>query len=166
MYKKISVMFAISVLTGCAGMNSDFENATPAKDSGYWLQQAEDMTSNNGNTDKIGSVGGRVDVKHYRLLNVRNIRLPLKYITSTQFNNFNNLDDGKNDIEPKFSSSSSDLTNSKTDIGYPFRTGENVGRVWFAPYVSPDDNAHLGELVYFVTKKTQWDALEPIKGGK
>lgn len=58
MYKKISVMLAMSVLTGCAGMNSDFEHTIPAKDSGYWLQQADDMTNPNM-TNKSGSpVGG------------------------------------------------------------------------------------------------------------
>jgi len=53
MYKKISLIFAVSVLTGCAGMNSDFEHAIPAKDSGYWLQQADDMTNPNAG----GSLG-------------------------------------------------------------------------------------------------------------
>ena len=30
MHKKFSVMFILMTLTGCAGMNSDFEHGTPA----------------------------------------------------------------------------------------------------------------------------------------
>ena len=64
MYKKISLIFAVSVLTGCAGMNSDFEHTIPAKDSGYWLQQADDMTNPNAGgslgMNKTGLGGGEL----------------------------------------------------------------------------------------------------------
>ncbi|MBL2231139.1 hypothetical protein ELI96_29770, partial [Klebsiella pneumoniae] len=40
-----------------------------------------------------------------------------------------------------------------------FRTPDNLVRVWIAPYVSPDDNAHMGEIVYSVAKKAEWNGI-------
>lgn len=174
MYKKISLMFALSVLTGCAGMNSDFEHAIPAKDSGYWLQQADDMTNPNaggsGAVNKIGLGSGRVDVKQYRLINTSSIRLPVKVVGTIQPTNNNNV---KDEFEPVSISYHPTTSNSDCALKYcypepnrPFRRDDSVSRVWLAPYVSPDDNAHLGEIVYFVTKKSQWANVEQNQGGK
>lgn len=160
MYKKISLIFAVSVLTGCAGMNSDFEHAIPAKDSGYWLQQADDMTNPNAGgslgMNKTGLGGGRVDVKQYRLINTSSIRLPVKVVGTVQPNAKDNV---KDEFEPVSISYHPTTSNSDCTLKYcypepnrPFRRDDSVSRVWLSPYVSPDDNAHLGEIVYFVTK--------------
>lgn len=178
MYKKISLMFAVSVLTGCAGMNSDFEHAIPAKDSGYWLQQADDMTNPSAggslsmNKTGLGIGGGRVDVKQYRLINTNSIRLPLKVVGVAQPNQNDNVKDEFEPVSisyhPSTSTSSSDCTLKYCypEPNRPFRRDDSVSRVWVAPYVSPDDNAHLGEIVYFVTKKSQWANVEQNQGGK
>lgn len=176
MYKKISLMFAVSVLTGCAGMNSDFEHAIPAKDSGYWLQQADDMTNPNAggnsgmNKTGLGVGGGRVDVKQYRLINTSSIRLPVKVVGTIQPTNNDNV---KDEFEPVSISYHPTTSNSDCSLKYcypepnrPFRRDDSVSRVWLSPYVSPDDNAHLGEIVYFVTKKSQWANVEQNQGGK
>ena len=174
MYKKISLIFAVSVLTGCAGMNSDFEHAIPAKDSGYWLQQADDMTNPNAGgslgMNKTGLGGGRVDVKQYRLINTSSIRLPVKVVGTVQPNAKDNV---KDEFEPVSISYHPTTSNSYCTLKYcypepnrPFRRDDSVSRVWLAPYVSPDDNAHLGEIVYFVTKKSQWANVEQNQGGK
>ena len=174
MYKKISLIFAVSVLTGCAGMNSDFEHATPAKDSGYWLQQADDMTNPNAGgslgMNKTGLGCGRVDVKQYRLINTSSIRLPVKVVGTVQPNVNDNV---KDEFEPVSISYHPTTSNSDCTLKYcypepnrPFRRDDSVSRVWLAPYVSPDDNAHLGEIVYFVTKKSQWANVEQNQGGK
>lgn len=174
MYKKISLIFAVSVLTGCAGMNSDFEHAIPAKDSGYWLQQADDMTNPNAGgslgMNKTGLGGGRVDVKQYHLINTSSIRLPVKVVGTVQPNAKDNV---KDEFEPVSISYHPTTSNSDCTLKYcypepnrPFRRDDSVSRVWLSPYVSPDDNAHLGEIVYFVTKKSQWANVEQNQGGK
>ena len=168
MYKKISLIFAVSVLTGCAGMNSDFEHAIPAKDSGYWLQQADDMTNPNAGgslgMNKTGLGGGRVDVKQYRLINTSSIRLPVKVVGTVQPNANDNVKDEFEPVSisyhPTNSSSECTLKYCYPEPNRPFRRDDSVSRVWLAPYVSPDDNAHLGEIVYFVTKKSQWANVE------
>lgn len=151
MYKKISLIFAVSVLTGCAGMNSDFEHAIPAKDSGYWLQQADDMTNPNAGgslgMNKTGLGGGRVDVKQYRLINTSSIRLPVKVVGTVQPNAKDNV---KDEFEPVSISYHPTTSNSDCTLKYcypepnrPFRRDDSVSRVWLSPYVSPDDNAHF-----------------------
>ena len=174
MYKKISLIFAVSVLTGCAGMNSDFEHAIPSKDSGYWLQQADDMTNPNAGgslgMNKTGLGGGRVDLKQYRLINTSSIRLPVKVVGTVQPNANDNVKDEFEPVSisyhPTNSSSECTLKYCYPEPNRPFRRDDSVSRVWLAPYVSPDDNAHLGEIVYFVTKKSQWANVEQNQGGK
>lgn len=176
MHKKIGVMFAMSVLTGCAGMNSDFEHTIPAKDSGYWLQQADDMTNSNmmnKSGSPIGVMTGRVDVKQYHLINMYGIRLPIKNISAPQVQqNDHEKDIFEPPINVRLSSATSTQDQMNCNIKFcypepmnPLRRDDHVSRVWIAPYVSPDDNAHLGEIVYFVTKKSQWAGLEK-QGGK
>jgi len=155
-------------------MNSDFEHAIPAKDSGYWLQQADDMTNPNAGgslgMNKTGLGGGRVDVKQYRLINTSSIRLPVKVVGTVQPNAKDNV---KDEFEPVSISYHPTTSNSDCTLKYcypepnrPFRRDDSVSRVWLSPYVSPDDNAHLGEIVYFVTKKSQWANVEQNQGGK
>ncbi|GJI56957.1 type IV conjugative transfer system protein TraV [Rodentibacter sp. JRC1] len=178
MYKKMGAMLMVSILTGCAGMNSDFEHNIPAKDSGYWLQQADDMTNPNminQGTGNIGFMGGRVDVKQYRLINTNAIRLPIKNINTAPFPVQKTADNVKDEFEPIQISYKPTASSNTVDCnqkycypepGTPFRRDDSVSRVWIAPYVSPNDNAHLGEIVYFVTKKSQWSGIEESKGGK
>ena len=45
MMKMIAILSTTTLMVGCSGLNSEFEHSIPAKDSGYWLQQADDMTS-------------------------------------------------------------------------------------------------------------------------
>lgn len=171
MYKKFSLPFMVIFLTGCAGMNSDFEHTTPAKDSGYWLHQADDMTSNSSNLNEGYYRNYYVDVTHYRLLDTGNIRLPLKSINrnAVTVTNEQNSSENIERIHLDFDAGIATRRN-ECSIRYcypepnnPFRRSDDVSRVWIAPYVSPDDNAHLGEVVYFVTKKSQWAGIEEGK---
>ena len=152
MYKKISLIFAVSVLTGCAGMNSDFEHAIPAKDSGYWLQQADDMTNPNAGgslgMNKTGLGGGRVDVKQYRLINTSSIRLPVKVVGTVQPNAKDNV---KDEFEPVSISYHPTTSNSDCTLKYcypepnrPFRRDDSVSRVWLSPYVLCNKKITMG----------------------
>lgn len=122
------------------------------------------------NKTGLGVGGGRVDVKQYRLINTSSIRLPLKVVGTIQPTNNDNV---KDEFEPVSISYHPTTSNSDCTLKYcypepnrPFRRDDSVSRVWLSPYVSPDDNAHLGEIVYFVTKKSQWANVEQNQGGK
>ena len=169
MYKKFSVVFVLMTLTGCAGMNSDFEHGTPAKDSGYWLQQADDMTNPKlMNQTHSNFTGANIDVRQYRLINTGGLRLPLKQLNLLINPNFS--EDRKETSEPMnitYGGAAPIISTVNCDAKYcypepnsPFRQEDSVSRVWLSPYVSPDDSVHLGEVVYFVTKKSKWIGVE------
>lgn len=80
MMKMIAILSTTTLMVGCSGLNSEFEHSIPAKDSGYWLQQADDMTSTGKDglvNPQIGS-SSYVNVKEYKLINTGNLRLPVK----------------------------------------------------------------------------------------
>lgn len=169
--KKLCVLLSIG-LTGCAGMNTEFENAIPAKDSGFWLQQADEMGNiNNGDSKSddiaIGS-SSYVDVKKYKLLDTGNIRLPVKMLNTDlpDFQQNNSNSNFQGNVVSGFESSLSDFCSAKNcypEPSSPLRKSEQTARMWLAPYVSPDNNAHLGEIVYFIAKQPTWSGIEKDK---
>ena len=187
--KKTLIIAISTLLSGCAGMNSEFEFNKPATDSGYWMQQADEMT--NGSPESLNNAGknsnAKVDIKSYKLMNISNITLPIKfsYAQPTRSQPINNVVERdkktllksqsipmNNEIKP-----TTIITNVPTnninqgytncsqkrcyqEIAEPIMTPDKVQRVWFAPYVSPDNNVHIGEVVYFVSDKSHWYGME------
>lgn len=172
---RLPILFcSAAVLTGCAGLNSEFEHSIPAKDSGYWLQQADDMTSKGSDNSKASAVVGSssyIDVKQYKLINTGNLKLPVKMIPNVVEANAPLVTEQKNIFTPITASSGSDIRYEPYDShcskkycypepNAPFREQDRVYRVWLAPYLSPDNNVHLGEIVYFIAKPSKWAGVE------
>lgn len=188
--KKTLIVTISILLSGCAGMNSEFEFNKPATDSGYWMQQADEMT--NGSPESLNSsLSGnstKVDIKSYKLMNIGNITLPIKFVNEQrqtfQPNNQITEHDKKtllkahsipmrDEVRPNINNTSVSTTNNLNsgytncsqkrcyqEIAEPIMTPDKVQRVWFAPYVSPDNNVHIGEVVYFVSDKSHWYGME------
>lgn len=74
--RKIAVAMMTVLLSGCAGMNSDFEFDKPAKDSGIWMAEADDMTVSKSSVN--GERNTHISLEGYRLLNTGNIRLDVQ----------------------------------------------------------------------------------------
>ncbi|TNH04042.1 type IV conjugative transfer system lipoprotein TraV [Testudinibacter sp. TR-2022] len=151
------------LLTGCAGMNSEFEFSTPAKDSGYWMQQADEMTGDESGVGKkqspFAGLSQPVNLNSYKLLNLNNIRLSVKSLNDKEtaaLHKYYNI----TMIEEKPFDPYCDTDMCYPEPQPPFRMSDTVLRTWIAPYVSPDNNAHLGEVVYFVTKQSRWQGIE------
>ncbi len=171
---KILNIVGVSVLlTGCAGMNSEFDHAIPAKDSGYWMQQADDMTTDGhlgSKNQAVVSPTAFINIKDYKLIDTGNLRLPVKTVNSYVANvsampssNVPHLSfDGVN-IESGMNQPICSLKYCYPEPNNPWRETDRIARVWLAPYVSPDNNVHLGEIVYYVTKKSQWAGVEEGK---
>lgn len=172
MMKMIAILSTTTLMVGCAGLNSEFEHSIPAKDSGYWLQQADDMTG----TGKDGSVNPQVgsssyvNVKEYKLINTGNLRLPVKIqgeaevaqgnvVETTQTTSYNST------IRYEVYDNNCTARFCYPEPSSPFREQDRISRVWLAPYLSPDNNVHLGEIVYFIAKPSTWSGIEP-DGGK
>lgn len=171
MYKISTIVCVSALLTGCAGMNTEFEHNEPAKDSGYWLQQADEMSGNMGKEGSNKAIGGTsfVNVRDYKLINTGNLRLPVKvfnaYIPKT-FNTDNQVATN-DDVTVTFGNGGNTYDNSTCSVQFcypepsnPLRKTDNISRMWLAPYVSPDNNVHLGEIVYFINKSSEWAGIE------
>lgn len=176
MYKFSTIVCASALLVGCTGLNSEFEHNKPAKDSGYWLQQADEMSNDslpqNLGENNVGVSGSAfVNVHDYKLITTGNLRLPVKSLDSYSSTTFKSGVSGvaPNDDAVTFSQSNHvyDTTCSARycypEPTTPLRESERVSRMWLAPYVSPDNNVHLGEIVYFITKSSQWSGVEESK---
>ncbi|HGJ5854738.1 TraV family lipoprotein, partial [Arsenophonus nasoniae] len=48
------------------------------------------------------------------------------------------------------------------EVTAPSRQAERITRAWIAPYVSPDEVVHTGEVVYFVTTSSTWANVEKV----
>ncbi|HAZ4153460.1 TPA: type IV conjugative transfer system lipoprotein TraV [Escherichia coli] len=172
--RKIVVAMMTVLLSGCAGMNSEFEFDKPAKDSGIWMAEADDMT-----VSKVSANGDRnnhISLEGYRLLNTGNIRLDVQPAMTPGYSGSVpgypiSVTPSRSGTVFKHSASytiSGFARNSGVNCNAPrcypepssaFRTPDNLVRVWIAPYVSPDDNAHMGEIVYSVAKKAEWNGI-------
>lgn len=178
MYKISTIVCVSALLTGCAGMNTEFEHNQPAKDSGYWLQQADEMTGNgstgspDGKMDNVIGGSSLVNMRDYKLINTGNLRLPVKVFNAyapTTFNHENKVATN-DDITVTFGNGGNTYDNSVCSMRFcypepanPLRESDQIARMWLAPYVSPDNNVHLGEIVYFITKSSQWAGVEEGK---
>ncbi|NNH97766.1 type IV conjugative transfer system lipoprotein TraV [Pasteurella multocida] len=188
MNKKILLLSLSIFLTGCAGMNTEFEHAIPAKDSGYWLQQADEMTNPNSAGSAAGKKSGlnvtnmtlsnssQFDITQYKLINLPNILLNVKSAEETKYKNIGgriaSIEIKETKVKQPFPKTQAVLEQEfnasricNTQYCYPepnspFRESERVARVWIAPHVAPNNDAHLGEVVYFVTKPSKWFGVE------
>ncbi|MDR7345395.1 conjugal transfer pilus assembly protein TraV [Pantoea alhagi] len=167
------------MLSGCAGMNEDFEFDKPAKDSGVWMSQADDMSaSSSGNapaaTVPNGFTGAGIRLDDYRLIDTGNIRLDPQ--TDAQARH-SGLNDGmpvrvaSSDAVRPFTRENGVLRTATNQNAYcssahcfpepaaAFRRPDGVARIWIAPYVSPDNNVHMGEVIYSVSSHGDWSGI-------
>lgn len=153
-------------------MNTEFEHSVPAKDSGYWLQQADEMSNDNGNTGNKSNVtigaSSYVDITKYKLIDTNNIRLPIKAVDIAPVQATGGIqpmpvtDTFGSSYDPSnvpFASMCG-VRQCYPEPASPMRETDRVSRVWLAPYISPDNNVHLGELVYFISRQSNWAGIE------
>ncbi|PAV10519.1 type IV conjugative transfer system protein TraV [Arsenophonus sp. ENCA] len=173
---RIGLISGIVLLSGCAGMNSEFEFGKPAKDSGYWMSEADAMT--NTASYSVSQHKGEVvksakgfNLSAYRLIQLNPMQTAVTLLTERPQNISNPLLPS-----PAKNLSSRWLTNNVTvqspaacpaspclsEISAPSRQAERITRVWIAPYVSPDEVVHTGEVVYFVTTPSTWVNVEKV----
>ncbi|MEM8194021.1 type IV conjugative transfer system lipoprotein TraV [Morganella morganii] len=193
--KKILLFVLPLFLSGCAGMNSDFEFSKPAKDSGYWMQQADEMTNSDSGSPAVSAVNAgdsnKFNLRQYKLINVGNIQLPVKFVAQQPAGGYRPVQDspvrsqsfamnnrpaitpdgnrndsvnrtvsGQTPVSRTTASSVCSQQRCYQEAAAPFVTPDKIQRVWIAPYVSPDNNVHIGEIVYFVSEDSHWFGME------
>ncbi|WGM08837.1 type IV conjugative transfer system lipoprotein TraV [Arsenophonus nasoniae] len=172
---RIGLISGIVLLSGCAGMNSEFEFGKPAKDSGYWMSEADEMTNTASYSvaqhkgEAVKSAKG-FTLSAYRLIQLNPMHTAVTFLTERAISANN-----PNSMKVK-SPASRWLTNNFTaqspaacpaspclgEVTTPSRQAERVTRAWIAPYVSPDEVVHTGEVVYFVTTPSTWANVEKV----
>ncbi|WP_157032578.1 TraV family lipoprotein [Erwinia typographi] len=178
--RSVIVCLLALVLTGCAGMNGDFEFDKPAKDSGIWMSQADDMSAGASRNAPAGAaataVAGGISLEQYRLMDTGDIRLDVQPVISGQPVSVASpapivlRTDGTSGVRPftqvnnqRYVSRDAPATCNALhcwpEPSSAFRKPDGVERIWIAPYVSPDNNAHMGEVIYTVSGPSDWNGI-------
>ncbi|WP_334473177.1 type IV conjugative transfer system lipoprotein TraV [Arsenophonus sp. PmNCSU2021_1] len=172
---RVWIITSIVLLSGCAGMNSEFEFGKPAKDSGYWMSEADEMTDTASHStaqhkvEVVKSAKG-FNLSAYRLIQLNPMQTAVTLLTERPQNINNPLRSPAKNLSSRW------LTNNVTaqssavcpaspclgEISAPSRQSERITRAWIAPYVSPDEVVHTGEVVYFVTTPSSWANVEKL----
>ncbi|WP_215845006.1 TraV family lipoprotein [Candidatus Pantoea bituminis] len=174
------IISALAVmLSGCAGMNSDFEFDKPAKDSGVWMSQADDMSAgSSGNAPSAASAAGGftgagIRLDDYRLIDTGTIRLdpqteapagrgslsegvPLR-VVNTGVRPFTRENGVLRPVARQTVYCSA--AHCFPEPAAAFRRPDGVARIWIAPYVSSDNNVHMGEIIYSVSSHGDWNGI-------
>ncbi|HGJ5885115.1 TraV family lipoprotein [Arsenophonus nasoniae] len=163
------------MLSGCAGMNSEFEFGKPAKDSGYWMSEADAMTDTAShspaqhNGEVVKSATG-FNLSAYRLIQLNNLPPAVTLLTWQPQNTKKPLRSPAKNLSSRWLTNSVTVQSSTTcpaspclsETSAPSRQSERITRAWIAPYVAPDDVVHAGEVVYFVTTPATWANVEKV----
>lgn len=176
----LAVSALAMMLGGCAGMNSDFEFDKPAKDTGVWMSQADDMSAgSSGNTPAAASgttgfTGAGIRLDDYRLIDTGTIRLdpqaevpgsqnayregiPLRLGATAEVRPFTR----ENDVLRTRANQTAycSAAHCFPEPAAAFRRPDGVARIWIAPYVSPDNSVHMGEVIYSVSSHGDWNGI-------
>lgn len=176
----LSVCALAMLLSGCAGINGDFEFDKPAKDTGVWMSQADDMSAgSSGNTPAAASgpggfTGAGIRLDDYHLIDTGTIRLDPQ--TEAQAGRLSLSESipvrvaSSGAVRP-FTRENGVLRTTASQTAYcsaahcfpepsaAFRRPDGVARIWIAPYVSPDNSVHMGEVIYSVSSHSDWSGI-------
>lgn len=176
----LTVCALAMMLGGCAGMNSDFEFDKPAKDTGVWMSQADDMSAgSSGNapaaaSGTAGFTGAGIRLDDYRLIDTGTIRLdPQAEVPGGHSGDRESIPlrlGASGEVRP-FTRENGVLRTTTNQTAYcsaahcfpepsaAFRRPDGVARIWIAPYVSPDNSVHMGEVIYSVSSHGDWNGI-------
>ncbi len=170
--KKLLILCTMaSLLAGCAGVNSEFEFDKPAKDSGIWMSQADDLSAT---ASRNAPAGGGISLDQYRLMDTGDIRLDVQPEVETLpglvadsrivpgsapsgVRPFTQVNDRRYVSSDR--PATCNALHCWPEPASAFRKPDGVERIWIAPYVSPDNNAHMGEVIYTVSGPSDWNGI-------
>ncbi|MEC4256474.1 type IV conjugative transfer system lipoprotein TraV [Escherichia coli] len=162
----LSVCALALVLSGCAGMNGDFEFDKPAKDSGVWMSQADDMSAgSSGNAPEASAPNGfsgagiRLDAQTDAQARRSGLNegIPVRVASSGEVRPFTR----ENGVLRTTANQTAycSAAHCFPEPAAAFRRPDGVARIWIAPYVSPDNNVHMGEVIYSVSSHGDWSGI-------
>lgn len=173
-YLTIPLFAIVLSLTGCAGVNSEFECNATTSDSCMTMEEANQKAKSVTDTSKAAPAA---DVS----LNLANSSLPkiapLSQATSIQDGQGGTVTQAdmtsmlKNSAGTAESIASKPLTtlSSCTVTSCPkeaqviaHRLSEGIAQLWVAPYIDADDVLHQPGNVIFVVKPSSWQQIKSV----
>ncbi|MEN4807318.1 type IV conjugative transfer system lipoprotein TraV [Pantoea agglomerans] len=165
MKKIIFLMGAAALLSGCAGMNDDFDCNKTATDQCLTMEQAQGLASHGKSLDDLDTEkGGAVKkaasepVATKKLSNNKPVIKP--YVSPAVSGSV---------VKNSFPSQSTLSVTSASPVRVVEKDNPNSAggveavryqdvtqRIWISPWVDKDDNFHQPSIVEFVTNKSVW----------
>ncbi|WP_147392437.1 hypothetical protein [Arsenophonus endosymbiont of Aleurodicus floccissimus] len=93
---RVWLISSVILLSGCAGINSEVEFGKPAKDSGYWMSEADAMTDTASHStaqykgEVVKSATG-LNLSAYRFIQLSNLEPAVTVLTERPQNRNNPL---------------------------------------------------------------------------
>ncbi|AGO57698.1 type IV conjugative transfer system protein TraV (plasmid) [Serratia plymuthica 4Rx13] len=174
----LTVITAAAVLTGCAGMNSDFECNKTAGDACLSMTEANALARSGGSLETLQS-GEKSSVKKPAgeslpmLNNTPPVLKPISAQTAIHpvqsefiakpINGSVNSQFNRNSVSRPVVSTSSQgasLTSNTAGAVNAYRVPDQTQRLWVAPYVDKSDAFHQPSVVEFVKNKSHWYGVD------
>lgn len=166
MKKIFFILSATALLSGCAGMNDDFDCNKSATDQCLTMEQAQGLASHGKSLDDLNTSNGGVQKKDVTdrisaapLFNNRPVIKP--YVSPVTSGTV-----AKSTLLPVQSNRSLATTNAVRVIerNNPNSAGtvnsarfqDVTQRLWISPWVDKEDNFHQPSIVEFVSEKSSW----------
>ncbi len=183
MHKFLPAVLLCGMLTGCAGMNSDFDCNKSATDQCLTMGQANSMATAGKNLDTLAAATGDTSAKKAAsetLIAPANVPPVLKPLSASTLA-------GPKTIAPRpVMSASAQDDMIRTNTANPARVSygtlpapqrmatpgaviadrvpDQTQRLWVAPWVDKDDAFHQPAIVVIVKDKSHWDQNYSVIG--
>ncbi|QOI58095.1 type IV conjugative transfer system lipoprotein TraV [Rouxiella badensis] len=167
MKKTSFTLILCSLLTGCAGMNSDFDCNKTAIDKCLTMGQAQGLAATGKSIDDVDTSADTAKKPVTSTVTspppfLHNTPVPVKPYVAVGYSPA---------ISKGFLASTSTAGISTSPVSQYIkvsnpnspgsvsanRTGDIVQRLWVSPWVDKDDNFHQPSVVEFVKNKSHWD---------
>lgn len=161
MKKVFLIMTSAAILSGCAGMNNDFDCNKTASDQCLTMEQAQGLASHGKSLDDLDSTKGGAEKKAVTervatapLSNTRPVLKPYSNPvvsgTSVKSNLLSQrIQTVTERVVEKVNLNSAGSVNA-------VRYQDVTQRLWISPWVDKDDSFHQPSIVEFVTEKSAW----------
>lgn len=181
--KLLGAALLCAALTGCAGMNSDFDCNKSATDQCLTMGQANSMATAGKNLDTLAAAAGDSSVKKAAsetLTAPANVPPVLKPLSASTLAGPKTI--APRPIQPVSGSDAMILPNTANPTRVTYgtlptpqkmatpgaviadRVPDQTQRLWVAPWVDKDDAFHQPAIVVIVKDKSHWDQNYSVIG--
>lgn len=162
---KKTLLISVIMLSGCAGMNSDFDCNKTATDQCLTMEQAQNLASEGKSLDDVSKEGQSAKKPVTRMLSTKVLSNNPPVITeysnitaSTKNTSQGSISAGRSSESSNYSSVKIITRTNPDSAGTvkAIRYQDVTQRLWISPWVDKDDNFHQPSVIEFVHQKSSW----------